>query len=281
MILAIGRAARFSPNSVGKDTAIFSCVCGRLRQSGHTVVMVGEDEPWPDCDADAYVTMGRSESTIERLAEAERKGRVVVNTAESIALCCNRSKLNAILYESGVSVPSDKGANGYWLKRGDCVAQRQGDVRYVPDERSLKEAFDEMRFEGMASIVVQAHILGDLVKFYGVRGTPFFRAYYPGDDGQTKFGDEQVNGKPHHYIYNKVGLRDMAEEASRITGVDVYGGDCIVAPDGTLTLIDFNDWPSFSRCRDDAAEAIAKLIERKITKTSGNRVLTQTRKEEI
>ena len=30
--------------------------------------------------------------------------------------------------------------------------------------------------------------------------------------------------------------------------------------DGSYVIIDFNDFPSFSRCRDEAAEAIVELI---------------------
>ena len=40
----------------------------------------------------------------------------------------------------------------------------------------------------------------------------------------------------------------------------IYGGDCVVAPDGTIRIIDFNDWPSFAPCRADAATHIAKAI---------------------
>ena len=43
-------------------------------------------------------------------------------------------------------------------------------------------------------------------------------------------------------------------------GLQIYGGDMIVTNDGSLYMIDFNDWPSFSRCREEAAEAIARLI---------------------
>ena len=52
------------------------------------------------------------------------------------------------------------------------------------------------------------------------------------------------------------------ENATRLAGLlglEVYGGDCIVRQDGTFAIIDFNDWPSFSRCRNDAAKAIASL----------------------
>ena len=62
-------------------------------------------------------------------------------------------------------------------------------------------------------------------------------------------------------------MRLAAERASRVAGVDVYGVDCIVRADGSVCLIDFNDWPSFSRCRDEAAQAIAKLTADRLAQT--------------
>ena len=52
-----------------------------------------------------------------------------------------------------------------------------------------------------------------------------------------------------------------AERLAEAVGIKVYGGDCIVRSDGSFCFIDFNDWPSFSRCREEAAEAIASLVE--------------------
>ena len=45
--------------------------------------------------------------------------------------------------------------------------------------------------------------------------------------------------------------------------VDVYGGDCIVSPDGSIRIIDFNDWPSFAPCRKEAAIAIGQAVLQK------------------
>ena len=56
-------------------------------------------------------------------------------------------------------------------------------------------------------------------------------------------------------------MQTEAERLAEAVGIDVYGGDCIVGSDGTFCMIDFNDWPSFSRCREEAAEAIASLVE--------------------
>ena len=41
------------------------------------------------------------------------------------------------------------------------------------------------------------------------------------------------------------------------------GGDLIIGHDGVARLIDLNDWPSFSACRSEAADAIAKLVTKR------------------
>ena len=52
----------------------------------------------------------------------------------------------------------------------------------------------------------------------------------------------------------------LTQEEIAAAGLDVYGGDCIVREDGTFCIIDLNDWPSFSRCREEAAKAIAGKV---------------------
>ena len=37
-------------------------------------------------------------------------------------------------------------------------------------------------------------------------------------------------------------------------------GNTQKADDGSLSIIDFNDWPSFSACRTEAASSIAKAV---------------------
>ena len=44
----------------------------------------------------------------------------------------------------------------------------------------------------------------------------------------------------------------------------VYGGDCVVSATGEIRIIDFNDWPSFARCREEAGPEIAKCIYNRI-----------------
>lgn len=208
--------------------------------------------------------MGRNPKTLELLEGQERHGSVVVNSSRSVGLCCQRGKLNDVLRQHGIPIPNDgMGEKGCWLKRGDGVAETEWDIRYVSSVPEMEKTVALMNANGATCIIAQEHVEGDLVKFYGVSGEDFFKIYYPGDDGLTKFGDERRNGKPQHYAFDAANLRLTAEKAARATGLDVYGGDCIIRSDGSFCLIDLNDWPSFSRCRAEAASAIARLVERK------------------
>ena len=160
----------------------------------------------------------------------------------------------------GTPVPPKEGTDGYWLKRGDAAAQMSGDVVFAADKEALATAVQTMRDRDVTDFVVSAHVVGDLVKFYGVGQGRFFRYYYPTDDGQSKFGYECRNGAARHYPFNEEALQHEAERLAEVVGVSIYGGDAIVREDGSFCLIDFNDWPSFSRCREEAAEVIFQLI---------------------
>ena len=81
---------------------------------------------------------------------------------------------------------------------------------------------------------------------------------------RSKFDNELVNGKAKHYPFHEGSLCRDAERLASLVGTDIYGGDCIVRSDGSYAIIDFNDFPSFSRCRDEAAEAIAGLVARRV-----------------
>ena len=105
---------------------------------------------------------------------------------------------------------------------------------------------------------MSAHLEGDLVKFYGVEGMPFFSHTYPTrENGFSKFGLEQHNGAPAEYSFSVSALKTTADAAARHFGMPIYGGDAVIRPDGRFFLIDFNDWPSFGSCTQAAAEAIA------------------------
>ena len=255
----IQRAEQYSPNSVDKDLAILSAVAEKLQRRGCEVELLAEEkfaQSSPQCAL--VLTMGRRPET---LAELKTVGCRVINAPEGVENCA-RTRLQTIMESVGTPMPPEEGPDGYWLKRGDAAAQGRGDVVYAKDRKQLAERIHEMEQRGIKDYTVSAHVVGDLVKFYGVRGTDFFRYYYPTDDGQTKFDDERRNGQAHHYAFDADDLQRNMMRLAEAVGIEVYGGDCIVREDGSYCVIDFNDWPSFSRCREDAADAIVEIVNK-------------------
>ncbi len=238
-------------------------VLERLRTRGHEITVVSEEHllQAEGLEPELILSMGRCQETLRWL---ECRGVRTVNTPEGVSRCC-RSVLQQVMYDCGVPVPPTEGCHGYWLKRGDCAAQGKDDVVYAADMKELERQKAVFHQRGIDDYTVSAHVVGDVVKFYGVLSSPglqgFFRCYYPTDDGDLKFGDERLNGCAHHYAFEVADLQRVSERLAAAVGVNVYGGDCIVRQDGTFCIIDFNDWPSFSRCREEAADAIAALVK--------------------
>lgn len=250
----IQRAERFSPNSVEKDKAILEAVGAKLNAAGHEVDMVSEEQTFQVGAYDKVLTMGRLQETLDKLQALN-----AINTSAGIRNC-TRCRLNVIMQQTGTPMPPSEGIYGYWLKRGDTAAQNKSDVQFAANKNDLNKKIEVFVQRGITDYTVSAHVPGDLVKFYGVVGTGFFRYYYPTDDGESKFGDEQRNGTAHHYPFEVETLQSDVEQLAKAVGICVYGGDCIIREDGSFCVIDFNDWPSFSRCREEAAGAIAQLV---------------------
>lgn len=244
-IAFIARATRYSPNSVGKDAAILEAVRQRLTEAGcQCQEIVPEDQVTTVAYADAYVSMGRHQDTLNWLGEHERQWKPVINCTASVMICNQRSLLMSVL-EDDVPVPPRTGSDGYWVKRAYGCRQSDDDVQYAPDRETADRLCEEMMARGIAHIDVRAHVVGDWLKFYGVSGTDFFYCYLP-ESGKASVDEQQI--------------RCLAATAAELTSLDVYGGDCVIRPDGTLVLVDLNDWPSFSPCRDEASRAIAERI---------------------
>lgn len=267
-ICAVRRKECFSPNSIENDAAILDEVTAILRGFGHEVTIIGEDSEvlshynsFSDKKPlfDVWLSMGRMSSTLNVLKSEQQHGALVINSGYGVENC-RRDVLRHLMRDAGIPIPDDKGDNGYWVKRADMAAQSHEDVVFASNKAQADEVIARFKARGIQDVVVQAHVVGDVVKFYGVQGTGFFRIFYPGDDEMTKFGDEIINGRPHHYDFDQVCLQHHAEQLSSLADVKVYGGDCVVSESGDYSIIDFNDWPSFSRCRLDAAVAITSLL---------------------
>ena len=258
--LFVYRASQFSPNSIDKDKKILEAVGEELWNRGDDVTYVAEENLSDDDDADVIFSMGRLPETIEWLARKEREGRRTVNSSDGVRNS-QRSEVERLMRQNAIPAAPLEGDNGYWVKRGDGAAQQKGDVKYAHDAEEKDRIKEEFYSRGITDVVVTAHVVGDLVKFYGIRGSGFFKCFYPTDDGDSKFGDENLNGVAHHYAYDEKNLMTTVERLANVVGLEVYGGDCIVRSDGSFAIIDFNDWPSFSRCREEAAQAIVGIID--------------------
>lgn len=261
-ILAVTRAEKFSPNSVDKDKAILLAAASLLSDN---VAVTDEDNIPTHTDCNVCLSMARETANLDKLALLEvADGLKVVNNPFSVK-ACTRSIIENIMHQIHTPLAPQQGFDGYWIKRGDMAAQVKGDVKYCKDEAELDKAKSQFAENGITDYVVSAHVVGDLVKWYAVEGG-FFRYYYPSDDGKTKFDDEAQNGNAHHYPFDVEALRRETEKVAHTIGITVYGGDAIVRADGSFCIIDFNDWPSFSRCRTEAAQAIANYIRTKMKK---------------
>lgn len=274
-IAGIMRAGAYSPNHIGNDAAIFNVVAEHLRKRGCIVNVYSEEQLIAGkVSEDVIVNMCREQKSIALLQQMEDNGKIVINSGYGIENC-TRERMTRILIGSNIPYPeslmvnTDEGIKealvkaGFsqcWIKRGDFHAMHKEDVSYVRHPEEAQEVLQEYFLRGIKRAVINKHLVGDLVKFYGVQGTPFFFWFYPFDLGHSKYGHEAINGKSQGIEFDMEKMRQICQNASEVLDVKIYGGDCIVSPQGDIQIIDFNDWPSFAPCRADAAPHIAKCI---------------------
>lgn len=274
-IAGIMRAGAYSPNHIGNDAAIFNAVAENLRKRGCIVNIYSEDQFIAgNVTENIIVNMCREQKSIALLQKMEDEGRLVINSGYGIENC-TRERMTRILIGSNIPYPESLMVNtnegvkdalekaGFtqcWIKRGDFHAMHKEDVSFVRHPQEAQELLQEYFLRGINRAVINKHLEGDLVKFYGVQGSPFFFWFYPFDLGHSKYGHEAINGKSQGIKFDLEKMKQICQSASEVLDVKVYGGDCIVSPEGDIRIIDFNDWPSFAPCRDEAAPHIAKCI---------------------
>lgn len=274
-IAGVMRAGAYSPNHIGNDAAIFNAVAEHLRKRGCVVNVYSEDKFNAADIAEQYVVnMCREMASIHKLQSLEDEGRVVINSGYGIENC-TRERMTRILMGNDIPYPdslivntdeniearmSEAGFERAWIKRADFHAMHKEDVSYVRHAQEAQEVLQEYFLRGIKRAVINRHLVGDLIKFYGVRDSQYFFWFYPFDAGHSKYGHEAINGKSQGLKFDLDYLRSICQRASEALDVTVYGGDCIVGPDGSIQIIDFNDWPSFAPCRQEAAPHIAKQI---------------------
>lgn len=268
-IAGVMRAGAFSPNHIGNDAAIFNIVAEQLRKRGCIVNIYNEEQFIAGAsDERIIINMCRENRSIERLQQLEDNGALVINSGYGIENCI-RERMARILLGSGLPYPESLTVNtdeairdrlnaakvgSCWIKRADTHSMHKEDVTYVRHPEEAQEILQEYFLRGIKRAVINRHLKGHLVKFYGIAGTQFFHWFFPRnpEDVSPAFDPRQ--------------LRAIAERAADVLDVKIYGGDCIVDTEGNSTIVDFKDWPSFAPCRAEAAPQIARFIINAIKK---------------
>ena len=267
--LGVSRAELYSPNRVSGDTAVFRAVASELVRHGHEIICMNEQELTAIPDGIGGIFhMARSREALEVLSQAKVP---VTNTVQAV-LNCARATQTRLLKGSGLipeslicpttGVPGGWNLYPCWIKRPDSHAVDKDDVQFIQNAAELEAAMRGFAERGIEGCVLQDHAKGWLVKFYGVKGAGITDCYAAtAKDG--KFGLEEHNDMPDAACVDMDALTAAAGRASELLGVDVYGGDAVVGQEGEITIIDFNDWPSFRTCTVGAAQKIAELIMKK------------------
>jgi len=274
-LAGVRRGNLYSPNHIGNDAAIFQLTVDYLKEMDCEVIEYSENEfqEAEIIEAEIIFNMARDTRSIRKLQQLESAGKKVINSGFGIENC-TREKMTRLILDNQIPHPksiiistdavlpdniNDLGSH-CWIKRGDFHAIHFEDVTYAKIGEEAQGILKEYALRGIPSAVINEHLYGDLIKFYGVEGTDFFHWFYPNDLNHSKFGLEKINGKAKGIPFDLEELKSICSKAAKALDIYIYGGDCIVDPDGTIRLIDFNDWPSFAPCRTAAAPHIATCI---------------------
>lgn len=259
-VLGVYRETEFSPGKVEADAAILDCVLDYLRARDIEVVTIQPDrfvEAAPD-DFDLVLAMCQGERTLDKLAALEKAGILVINSPHAIR-SCYRDRLGPALEAAGVPTPAGALVNtsvgmkpqstskldlaaSVFIKRGDLHALIADDVVRIDGSDLISSALAGFAARGIKSAYLQQAVEGIVVKFYGVSGGGYFATL---SDGAPLCASLQR------------ALAEAAGAAAAALELEVWGGDAIVNG-GAFMIVDFNDWPSFSRVVAAAAQAIAE-----------------------
>ena len=210
--------------------------------------------------------MCRERRSTERLQQLEDAGQLVINSGYGIENCI-RERMARIFIGSSIPYPetiitdtdeairerlTKAGITRCWIKRGDSHTMHNEDVTLVRHPEEAQEILQEYFLRGIKRAVINRDIEGEMIKFYGILGTPFF--YWLTTRSSSAIARKQPA------TFDESRLKALCSAAAEILDVKIYGGDCVLSPDGKMRIIDFDDWPSFAPCRQEAATNIAKFV---------------------
>jgi hypothetical protein len=267
------RELAHSPGRETDDAEILRATAADLAALGFDVTLKSPDE-LPEEEDPAVPSflfvMCEQIPVVEKLAEWERRGARIVNRPSAIRNTDRERTIalfakHAVPFPKSVLVETSPGRASFpgpcWIKRGDVHATQEGDVAYADGAAALASHVARMSSRGIARAVVQDHVPGDLIKFYGVAGLSedpdrlsWFQWFYHRDQ------------KLSNYAFDADALAASTARAASALSLDVFGGDAIASEDGRISIIDLNAWPSFALFRRVAAEKIAAHLAARFTR---------------
>lgn len=264
--IGVFREREHSPQRESDDAAILTAVARQLDRRAGLIVNTTAPEALNALQnvPDVVFYMCEKKRALEQLQRLQQAGSLLINPIAGVRNTLREKMVtlleDAAFFPSTTRVATSQAhANGLqcaWVKRGDYHAIESNDVQFAASPAALSCIIDDFARRGIASVLVQQHIPGDLVKFYGVR-TPaassrWFHWFY--HRGQQLCG----------HAFSEKTLQEMCENAADRLGLEIFGGDAIITATGAVFIIDINAWPSFALFRETAACHIADHIVEKI-----------------
>jgi hypothetical protein len=261
-LTGIFRDRHYSPFQHAENDASILQLTGReLEKRGCRVRFLSEGEVDREAlDSPVVFSMCQGEQANNVLENLEADGRLIINSPIAVQNCyrvrlVQSAGADCELLAPTVLIPTlgeaalpwrfEEGES-FWVKRGDVHATQRGDVVKICSPEELSAVLEDFAVRGIEQAAVQRHIEGEVVKFYGVVGTTFFRYYKEG------------NFKVCPVAFG--GARPAIESLVQRMKLEIYGGDAVITPSGRIYVIDINDWPSFAPFRAEAAVAIGGHI---------------------
>jgi hypothetical protein len=246
------REREHSPGRESDDAEILRLTAKHLETYGlHVELRAPEELVATEEPPDGVFFMCERMEALGTLLVWQERGVRLVNSPLAV-LNTYRERMIAQLREANVAfVPSrlvttsdaDVAARlPVWVKRADVHNTQEGDVVFAETHAAVAAALGALAARGIERAVLQPHVAGDLIKFYGVGpggggpdgGPPWFRWFY--------HKDQRLSG----HAFDAGRLARLVREAATALGLEIYGGDAIASADGGLQLLDLNAWPSFA-----------------------------------
>jgi len=247
----VPREARYSFGKRDADQRVLQRTGQHLAEAGHEVAVVEPQRLQGRLDVPAFVlSMSEDCETLRVLRHLAARGSVVLNSPRSVWQTCQRSTMLASLQQAGIAVPPSclvptvvgHAAHApVWVKRPDYHRLRETDVSYAVTAGDVERTFAKFAAAGIGTAILQTHCHGQVLKCYVV-------------------GRQLIHVSPAPPPQQRGRLHDLCAQTGRALGLHIFGVD-VVIENGLPVVIDVNDWPSFSPCCDEAAKAIARLVD--------------------